>query len=66
MITNGIFADKLKISKVIPIHKTDDEKLFTNYRPISLLPSISKIFRKSYSIKHIIFPKLKIILQYTV
>ncbi len=46
MITNRIFPDKLKISKVIPIHKKDDEKLFTNYRPISLLPSISKIFEK--------------------
>ncbi len=46
MVTNGIFPDKLKISKVIPILKMDDEKLFTNYRPISLLPSISKIFEK--------------------
>ncbi len=31
---------------MIPIYKRDDEKLFTNYGPISLLPSISKIFEK--------------------
>ncbi len=43
---NGMFPDKSKISKMIPIHKKDDEKLFTNYRPISLFPSISKIFEK--------------------
>ncbi len=46
MITYGILPDKLKISEVIPIHKMDDNKLFTNYRPISLLQSISKIFEK--------------------
>ncbi len=46
MLTTGIFPDKLKIAKVIPLHKKDEETLFTNYRPISLLPAISKIFEK--------------------
>ncbi len=46
MLTTGIFPDKLKTAKVIPLHKKDEETLFTNCRPISLLPAISKIFEK--------------------
>ena len=44
MLTNGIFPEKLKLAKVIPVLKSGDDQLFSNYRPISLLSSISKIF----------------------
>ena len=44
MLNTGIFSEQLKISKVVPIYKANDQKLLTNYRPIALLPSISKIF----------------------
>ena len=45
-MTTGIFPERLKIAKVIPLHKKDDPYIFDNYRPISLLTSVSKVFEK--------------------
>ena len=42
----GIYPDQLKIAKVIPIFKKGDKLLVSNYRPISLLSNINKIFEK--------------------
>ena len=42
----GIYPDQLKIAKVIPIFKKGDKLLVSNYRPISLLSDIDKIFEK--------------------
>ena len=33
----------MKTAKVIPIHKTGEKSLMKNYRPISILPVVSKI-----------------------
>ena len=43
-LTTGIFPDKLKIAKVTPVFKKCDKKIINNYRPISVLPVISKVF----------------------
>ena len=45
-LNTGIYPDKFKCTKITPIHKKDDCHLVENYRPISLLPSISKLFEK--------------------
>ena len=45
-IQHGIVPDEMKIARVIPIFKSDDQSLFTNYRPISVLPSFSKFFER--------------------
>jgi len=47
----GVFPSKLKKSRVIPIFKSGDKSLCDNYRPISLLSSISKVLEKIVSAK---------------
>ena len=44
---SGIFPSELKIAKVVPIHKGGSKSEVSNYRPISLLSSFSKIFEKA-------------------
>ena len=46
-ITRGIFPDQLKIAKVVPIFKKDDQAQIKNYRPISVLPVMSKMFENA-------------------
>ena len=45
-LTLGVYPHKLKIAKVIPIYKKGDSTLIKNYRPISILNTINKIFEK--------------------
>ena len=47
MLTTGIFPDAFKVAKIIPIFKkVRDSSLLVNYRPISLLPTILKVFER--------------------
>lgn len=44
----GKFPDSMKIAIVKPIHKKGDINDYGNYRPISILPSFSKILEMAY------------------
>ena len=45
-LTKGIFPQDLNIAKVTPIFKSGAKDQVENYRPISVLPIVAKIFEK--------------------
>ena len=45
-IDKATWPDALKIAEVIPIHKSYEKHIPTNYRPVSLISNIAKIFEK--------------------
>ena len=59
-----IFPTILKTAKVIPIHKKDSRLEVSNYRPISLLSNIDKIFEKLMHSRLIEFLEERQILYY--
>ena len=48
-LKNGIFPEVMKMAKVIPLYKTEDPMIFSNYRPVSLLTQFSKILEKIFN-----------------
>ena len=58
----GIFPECLKTAIIIPLHKGGDKAHLSNYRPIALLPALSKIIERllknrlmPFLLKHEIF-----------
>ena len=47
-LNSGIYIDAWKKARVTPIFKSENRPKCENYRPISILPIISKIFEKEY------------------
>ena len=43
-LESGVFLDELKLAAVVPVFKKHDKKDKSNYRPISILSNISKIY----------------------
>ena len=42
----GIYIDEWKQARVTPIFKSGDRRQCENYRPISILPVVSKVFER--------------------
>ena len=45
-LDTGIYVDDWKRARVIPIYKSEDRRKCENYRPISILPIVSKVFER--------------------
>ena len=46
MFSKWLFSNELKLAEVLPIFKKGDALLKENYRPVSILSHVSKIFEK--------------------
>ena len=46
IIENKDFSGNLKKADICPVFKKDDSTLAKNYRPISMLPNVSKVFER--------------------
>ena len=45
-LASGVFPNHWKKGNIVPIHKKGDKSIVKNYRPVSLLPILSKLFEK--------------------
>ena len=45
-LSSGVFLEKMKLAKIVPLFKGKEEDMVVNYRPISLLMTISKVLEK--------------------
>ena len=43
-INDGHFPSELKLAEIIPLHKKDDKTDKSNFRPVSILPLLSKVY----------------------
>ena len=53
-LKKGVFPDDLKLADITPIFKKEHSLNKENYRPVSILPHISKVFERIYTNKSIV------------
>ena len=46
-INSGIVPAQMKLARVVPLYKSGDKRLLSNYTPVSVLPVFSKILEKA-------------------
>ena len=52
-IRNGTYSEQLKLAEVIPLFKKTDPFDKVNYRPLSLMSYVSKVYEELFSIKSV-------------
>ncbi|ELU03363.1 hypothetical protein CAPTEDRAFT_79080, partial [Capitella teleta] len=45
-LQQGVVPVELKIARVVPIYKAGEKQELVNYRPVSVLPSVSKVYER--------------------
>jgi hypothetical protein len=50
-LAQGVFPERLKTSRIVPIFKSGNRNCCDNYRPISLVSTLAKILEKIVSVK---------------
>ena len=45
-LSSGLVPEQMKVARVIPLFKSGTLSLFTNYRPVSVLPAFSKFLER--------------------
>ena len=50
-LSEGVLPDVLKLSRVVPVYKSGNSGIVCNYRPISILHTLSKIIEKIMKIR---------------
>ena len=51
----GFYPTSFKVARVVPVFKAEDPTLFSNYRPVSVLPVLSQIFERILKVRLVEF-----------
>jgi len=62
-ITSGNIRNQLKIARFIPLFNSGEQHIFTNYRPVPVLPASSKILERVMYDRLLRFPNVSKILS---